>query len=90
MKEALKQLPVVPFEIPDGVTFVKVDAATGLLESEQEGEGQKERLNSLRRGVSRPRRRSVARIQRISISSIRFPKGNQRGTGICNRQRLCL
>jgi penicillin-binding protein 1A len=40
MKEALKQLPVVPFEIPDGVTFVKVDASTGLLESEQEGEGQ--------------------------------------------------
>ncbi|MDX2252930.1 MAG: PBP1A family penicillin-binding protein [Nitrospira sp.] len=40
MKEALKQLPVVPFEIPDGVTFVKVDSATGLLESEQEGEGQ--------------------------------------------------
>ena len=41
MKEALKQLPVVPFEIPDGVTFVKVDSSTGLLESEQEGEGQK-------------------------------------------------
>jgi penicillin-binding protein 1A len=40
MKEALKQLPVVPFEIPDGVTFVKVDASTGLLESEQEGDGQ--------------------------------------------------
>jgi penicillin-binding protein 1A len=40
MREALKQLPVVPFEIPDGVTFVKVDASTGLLESEQEGEGQ--------------------------------------------------
>src|SRR4026207_614504 len=41
MKEALKPVAVVPFEIPDGVTFVKVDAATGLLESEQEGEGQK-------------------------------------------------
>lgn len=40
MKEALKQLPVVPFEIPDGVSFVKVDSSTGLLESEQEGEGQ--------------------------------------------------
>ncbi|MGE0644991.1 MAG: penicillin-binding protein 1A [Nitrospira sp.] len=39
-KEALKQLPVVPFEIPDGVTFVKVDSSTGLLESEQEEEGQ--------------------------------------------------
>lgn len=40
MKEALKQLPVVPFEIPDGVTFVKVDESTGLLESEQDGEEQ--------------------------------------------------
>ncbi|MBM4125927.1 MAG: PBP1A family penicillin-binding protein [Nitrospira sp.] len=40
MKQALKQLPVVPFEIPDGVSFVKVDSSTGLLESEQEGEGQ--------------------------------------------------
>ncbi|MGQ0667621.1 MAG: penicillin-binding protein 1A [Nitrospiraceae bacterium] len=40
MREALKRLPVVPFEIPDGVTFVKVDASTGLLESDQEGEGQ--------------------------------------------------
>jgi len=40
-KEALKQLPVVPFEIPDGVTFVKVDSSTGLLESEpEEGESQ--------------------------------------------------
>ncbi len=41
MKEALLQLPVAPFEIPDGVTFVKVDSSTGLLESDQgqEGEG---------------------------------------------------
>ncbi|HEY7533147.1 MAG TPA: penicillin-binding transpeptidase domain-containing protein, partial [Nitrospiraceae bacterium] len=37
MREALKQMPVVPFTIPDGVTFVKVDPTTGLLESEQEG-----------------------------------------------------
>jgi penicillin-binding protein 1A len=36
MKEALKTLPVVPFTIPDGITFVKVDPATGLLNSEQE------------------------------------------------------
>ena len=41
MKDALNQLPVVPFEIPDGVAFVKVDEATGLLESESDGEGQK-------------------------------------------------
>jgi penicillin-binding protein 1A len=31
MREALKQLPVMPFEIPDGVMFVKVDPATALL-----------------------------------------------------------
>lgn len=38
MKEALKPLPVMAFIIPEGVTFVKVDPATGLLEGEQEGE----------------------------------------------------
>ena len=38
MKEALKPLPVVAFTIPEGVTFVKVDPATGLLEDEQEGQ----------------------------------------------------
>lgn len=36
MKEALKTLPVVPFTIPEGITFVKVDPSTGLLNSEQE------------------------------------------------------
>ncbi len=39
MKEALKPLPVVAFTIPEGVTFVKVDPTTGLLEDEQEGQG---------------------------------------------------
>lgn len=39
MKEALKQLPVVPFEIPDDVIFVKVDPATALQASEQEEQG---------------------------------------------------
>jgi penicillin-binding protein 1A len=38
MKEALNRLPVVPFEIPEGVTFVKIDEATGLLEEEQDDE----------------------------------------------------
>jgi penicillin-binding protein 1A len=38
MKEALKPLPVMAFTIPEGVTFVKVDPATGLLEGEQEGQ----------------------------------------------------
>ncbi len=36
MKEALKNLPVVPFTIPDGISFVKVDPSTGLLNSELE------------------------------------------------------
>jgi len=36
MREALKTLPVIPFAIPDGITFVKVDPSTGLLDSEYE------------------------------------------------------
>lgn len=39
MKEALKQLPVVPFTIPDDVVFVKVDPSTGLLTSDQGEQG---------------------------------------------------
>ncbi|MBA2484734.1 MAG: PBP1A family penicillin-binding protein [Nitrospira sp.] len=39
MKEALKQLPVVPFEIPDGVMFVKVDPTTALLTDQDEQRG---------------------------------------------------
>jgi penicillin-binding protein 1A len=35
MQEALKPLPVMAFTIPEGVTFVKVDPATGLLEGEE-------------------------------------------------------
>jgi penicillin-binding protein 1A len=35
MREALKPLPVVPFEIPDDVLFVRVDPGTGLLPSDQ-------------------------------------------------------
>ena len=38
MQRALKPLPVIAFTIPEGITFVKVDPATGLLDSEQEGE----------------------------------------------------
>ena len=37
MKQALKQLPVVPFEIPEDIMFVKVDPSTGLL-AEDAGE----------------------------------------------------
>jgi penicillin-binding protein 1A len=39
MRDALKQLPVVPFEIPDGVLFVKVDPATALLTDQDEQHG---------------------------------------------------
>jgi penicillin-binding protein 1A len=38
MKEALRAIPVMAFTIPEGVTFVKVDPATGLLEGEQDGQ----------------------------------------------------
>ena len=38
MQKALKPLPVMAFTIPEGISFVKVDPATGLLEGEQEGE----------------------------------------------------
>ena len=39
MKGALKQLPVIPFEIPDDIQFVKVDPATGLLASDNGDQG---------------------------------------------------
>lgn len=38
MKQALKQLPSVPFEIPDDIVFVKVDHNTGLLSDDTSGE----------------------------------------------------
>jgi penicillin-binding protein 1A len=38
MKESLKQVPVLAFTVPEGVTFVNVDPATGLLDGEQEGQ----------------------------------------------------
>jgi penicillin-binding protein 1A len=38
MQKALKPLPIVAFTIPEGITFVKVDPTTGLLEDGQEGE----------------------------------------------------
>ncbi len=39
MKQALATLPVVPFEIPEGVSFVNIDPATGLLTADQSEEG---------------------------------------------------
>ena len=38
MKESLKQVPVMAFTVPEGVTFVNVDPSTGLLDGEQEGQ----------------------------------------------------
>jgi penicillin-binding protein 1A len=35
MTEALKQVQVMPFEIPDDIQFVRVDPSTGLLASDQ-------------------------------------------------------
>jgi penicillin-binding protein 1A len=37
MQKALKPLPIVAFTIPEGISFVKVDPTTGLLEDGQEG-----------------------------------------------------
>jgi penicillin-binding protein 1A len=39
MREALLQLPEVPFEIPENIVFVNVDAATGLLASDHGEQG---------------------------------------------------
>lgn len=39
MTKALEQLPVVPFEIPDEILFVRVDPETGLLASDQSDQG---------------------------------------------------
>lgn len=78
MKEALKQLPVVPFEIPDGVTFVKIDSSTGLLESEQDGEGQQGTVELFQKAVSLPRQLSADWIPPIFIRWIRSPSDSQR------------
>jgi len=81
MKEALKQLPVEPFEIPDGVTFVKVDVATGLLESDQEGEGQKETVELFARG-SEPTQAAHRRVDPTDFYKLdQIPEGQPTGDG---------
>ena len=35
MREALEQLPMMSFEIPDDIVFVRIDPSTGLLASDQ-------------------------------------------------------
>jgi len=39
MREALPQLPLLPFEIPDDILFVRVDPNTGLLAADQGDQG---------------------------------------------------
>ncbi len=81
MKEALKQLPVVPFEIPDGVTFVKVDSSTGLLESEQEGEGQKGTVELFAKG-SEPTQAAQRRVDPTDFYKLdQIPEGQPAGEG---------
>ena len=76
MREALNQLPVVPFEIPDGVTFVKVDSSTGLLESEQEGEGQKGTVELFVKG-SEPTQTAQRRLDPTDFYKLdQIPEGN--------------
>ena len=81
MKEALKQLPVMPFEIPDGVTFVKVDSSTGLLESEQEGEGQKGTVELFSKG-SEPTQAVQRRVDPTDFYKLdQIPEGQPAGEG---------
>ncbi len=81
MKEALKQLPVVPFEIPDGVTFVKVDSSTGLLESEQDGEGQKGTVELFTKG-SEPTQAVQRRQDPTDFYKLdQIPEGQPAGDG---------
>lgn len=81
MKEALKPLPVVPFEIPDGVTFVKVDPSTGLLESEQEGEGQKGMVEMFAKG-SEPTQAAQRRLDPTDFYKLdQIPEGQPGGEG---------
>ncbi|MFO0706734.1 MAG: PBP1A family penicillin-binding protein [Nitrospira sp.] len=82
MKEALAQLPVMPFEIPDGVTFVKVDPSTGLLESEQDGEGQKGTVELFAKG-SEPTQAAPHRLDPTDFYKLdQIPEGQPVGEGV--------
>ncbi len=81
MKEAFKQLPVVPFEIPDGVTFVKVDSSTGLLESEQDGEDHKGTVELFTKG-SEPTQAVQRRQDPTDFYKLdQIPEGQPAGDG---------
>jgi penicillin-binding protein 1A len=62
MKDALKQLPVMPFEIPDGIMFVKVDPTTALL-SDNDGQGTVELFTK----GTEPTQAAAARIDPIDF-----------------------
>ncbi len=81
MKEALKQLPVVPFEIPDGVTFVKVDASTGLLEGDGDGESEKSTVELFTKG-SEPTQAAQRRLDPTDFYKLDpIPEGQPVGEG---------
>ncbi|MCC6140805.1 MAG: PBP1A family penicillin-binding protein [Nitrospira sp.] len=82
MKDALLQLPVVPFEIPEGITYVKVDSATGLLESEQEGDGEKGSVELFTKG-SEPTQAAVRRLGPTDFYKLdQIPEGGPVGEGV--------
>lgn len=82
MKEALLQLPVVPFEIPEGITYVKVDPTTGLLESEQEGDGEKGSVELFARG-SEPTQSAARRLGPTDFYKLdQIPEGGPVGEGM--------
>lgn len=82
MKEALLQLPVAPFEIPDGVTFVKVDPSTGLLESETEQEGEGKGTVELFAKGSEPTQAAPRRLDPTDFYKLdQIPEGQPVGEG---------
>jgi penicillin-binding protein 1A len=72
MRVALKPLPVMAFTIPEGVTFVKVDPATGLLEGE---EGQESTVELFTKG-SEPTQATHRRLDPIDFYKLdQIPEG---------------
>lgn len=84
MKDALLQLPVVPFEIPEGITYVKVDPATGLLESEQEGDTEKGSVELFAKG-SEPTQPAARRLGPTDFYKLdQIPEGGPVGEGVAS------
>jgi penicillin-binding protein 1A len=81
MKEALSRVPVVPFEVPEGVTFVKVDSSTGLLESDQDSEAQQGTVEMFARG-SEPTQAAQRRLDPTDFYKLdQIPEGQPMGEG---------